>query len=322
MQLVRKMQVGFGSAMAILLVVGVVSYRSLLASRASDRQVGHTHEVLENLERLLVAIQDVESGYRTFVLMGDEQFLGTYRSGVLRAAQEEKTVHTLTADDPSQERRLAILAGLTEQKIQFGDALIRLRQTKGEETAVEQIRGGQGIRVMEEIRTFVRGMEDEERQLLSQRNAESERRSRQAKVILILGSALGLLIASGAGWTVQRGLASRARAEEATRGIEDRCRTLVESVRDYAIFMLNPEGQVVSWNAGAERYKGYKAEEIIGQNFSCFYLPEDIERAKPEEELRIATATGRVEDEGWRLRKDGSRFWAHVIIAALRDPSG
>jgi PAS domain S-box-containing protein len=322
MQLVRKMQVGFGSAMAILLVVGVVSYRSLLASRASDRQVGHTHEVLENLERLLVAIQDVESGYRTFVLMGDEQFLGTYRSGVLRAAQEEKTVHTLTADDPSQERRLAILAGLTEQKIQFGDALIRLRQTKGEETAVEQIRGGQGIRVMEEIRTFVRGMEDEERQLLSQRNAESERRSRQAKVILILGSALGLLIASGAGWTVQRGLASRARAEEATRGIEDRFRTLVESVRDYAIFMLNPEGQVVSWNAGAERYKGYKAEEIIGQNFSCFYLPEDIERAKPEEELRIATATGRVEDEGWRLRKDGSRFWAHVIIAALRDPSG
>src|SRR5580704_7952915 len=98
MQLVRKMQFGFGSAMAILLVVGVVSYRSLLASRASNRQVGHTHEVLENLERLLYAIQDVETGYRTYVLMGDEQYLETYRSGVLRVAQEEKTIHILTAD--------------------------------------------------------------------------------------------------------------------------------------------------------------------------------------------------------------------------------
>src|SRR6202023_270721 len=104
-------------------------YRSLLASRASDRQVGHTHEVLENLERLLYAVQDVETGYRTYVLMGDERFLETYRSGVLRAAQEEQTIHTLTADNPSQERQLATLAGLTEQKIQFGDALIRLRRT-------------------------------------------------------------------------------------------------------------------------------------------------------------------------------------------------
>jgi PAS domain S-box-containing protein len=322
MQLVRKMQVGFGSAIAILLVVGMVSYGSILASGASDRQVGHTHEILENLESLLHAMEDVETGHRTFVLMGDERFLETYRSGVLRAAQVEKTIRTLTADNPNEERRLATLASLTEQKIQIGDALIRLRQTKGEEVAIEQIRGGQGIRAMEEIRTAIRNMEDQEHQLVSQLDAESERRSRQARAILILGSALGLLIAAGAGWTIELGLASRARAEEATRGREDRYRTLVESIRDYAIFMLDPEGRVVSWNAGAERYKGYRAEEIIGQNFSRFYTPEAVERAKPEEVLRMAAATGRFEDEGWRLRKDGSRFWAHVIIAALRDPSG
>jgi PAS domain S-box-containing protein len=99
-------------------------------------------------------------------------------------------------------------------------------------------------------------------------------------------------------------------------------RLLVESVQDYAIFMLDSEGHVATWNIGAERIKGYRASEIIGQHFSRFYPQEDIRSGKPQEELRVASAEGRFEDEGWRLRKDGSRFWANVVITALRDPSG
>ena len=97
---------------------------------------------------------------------------------------------------------------------------------------------------------------------------------------------------------------------------------LVESVRDYAIFALDAEGIVRSWNAGAQRFKGYEAHEIIGRHFSTFYPPEDIAADKPGWELRVATAEGRVEDQGWRLRKDGTRFWANVVITALRDPQG
>ncbi len=97
---------------------------------------------------------------------------------------------------------------------------------------------------------------------------------------------------------------------------------LVESVTDYAILMLDPEGRVVSWNAGAERIKGYRASEIVGQHFSRFYPPEDVERHKPEYQLEKAAADGRLEDEGWRVRKDGSTFWANVVITALRDESG
>lgn len=97
---------------------------------------------------------------------------------------------------------------------------------------------------------------------------------------------------------------------------------LVESVADYAIFMLDGSGHVTSWNLGAERIKGYQAREIIGQHFSRFYLPEDVASGKPESVLREATTAGRFEDEGWRLRKDGSRFWANVVVTALRDPSG
>ena len=99
-------------------------------------------------------------------------------------------------------------------------------------------------------------------------------------------------------------------------------RLLVENVRDYGIFMLDPTGVIVSWNAGAERIKGYAADEIIGRHFSTFYPAEDNENGKPAYELREAAAVGRFEDEGWRLRKDGTRFWANVIITALRDETG
>ena len=99
-------------------------------------------------------------------------------------------------------------------------------------------------------------------------------------------------------------------------------RLLVDTVRDYGIFMLDPAGHVISWNAGAEAIKGYRAQEILGRHFSTFYTSEDIARGFPDHELVVAAQTGRYEDEGWRVKKDGSRFWANVIITALRDIHG
>jgi len=101
---------------------------------------------------------------------------------------------------------------------------------------------------------------------------------------------------------------------------EEQFRRLVESVGDYAIFMLDPNGIVSTWNLGAERIKGYKADEIIGQHFSRFYGEEDVRAGLCERELEVATRVGRFEDEGWRIRKDGSRFWANVVISAIRHP--
>jgi PAS domain S-box-containing protein len=110
--------------------------------------------------------------------------------------------------------------------------------------------------------------------------------------------------------------------EVALRQSEERFRHLVEAVRDYAIFMLDPEGRIITWNQGAERIKGYSASEIIGQHFSRFYPEEDLQAEKPRNELEIAVRDGRVEDEGWRVRKDGSKFWATVVITAIRDDAG
>jgi PAS domain S-box-containing protein len=112
------------------------------------------------------------------------------------------------------------------------------------------------------------------------------------------------------------------RAQKELHHSEEQFRLLVDGVKDYAIFMLDPAGNVVSWNTGAEQIKGYRADEILGHHFSRFYTPEDIESEKPERELESAAKDGRYEEEGWRLRKDGSRFWASVVITALRDESG
>src|SRR5579862_5919880 len=99
----------------------------------------------------------------------------------------------------------------------------------------------------------------------------------------------------------------------------DQFRLMVEGVLDYGIFMLDTEGHIATWNAGAERIKGYQESDIIGKHFSIFYPEGDVRSGKPEWDLDVARQQGRFEDEGWRLRKDGSKFWANVIITAIRD---
>ncbi|HKZ72682.1 MAG TPA: PAS domain S-box protein [Steroidobacteraceae bacterium] len=121
---------------------------------------------------------------------------------------------------------------------------------------------------------------------------------------------------------VTRDLTEQRRQQEALRISEERFRSLIEGVRDYAIFTLDPQGFITSWNAGARHIKGYEPHEIIGSHFSRFYTPEAIQRRWPDHELSVATMQGRFEDEGWRVRKDGSRFWANIVMTALRDAAG
>jgi PAS domain S-box-containing protein len=320
--LVRKIQFGFSAVLAVLLVVGSVAYRDLLASAHSERWVQHTHEVLEHLATLQSAIPNIETGYRGRALTGAETFSQSSRASLALVEHEEMTLRALTVDNPGQQRRLATLAALMEQTIRLDETLVRLRQAGGPKAAAELIQTGQGERILQQSRAVVSDMQVEERGLLLQRGADAERRRRQTQAALIFGSVAGLLIATLAAWRVQREFSRRGRAERASLESEERFRVVLAGVQDYAIFTLDPHGTVISWNTGAERIKGYKAAEIIGQNFSCFYPQEDIDQGIPQEALRTAAANGKSATECWRVRKDGSRFWASLLITAARDASG
>lgn len=165
-------------------------------------------------------------------------------------------------------------------------------------------------------------------------NTFGARRVQGAFIILADGSPLKMAATIAAGsvialaflaWAVlrmQTEMKLRGEAEAALVENEQKLSSMVENVKDHAIFMLDPEGRVTTWNTGAERVKRYRAKEIIGQHFSQFYTKEDLASGKPEKELKMAAAKGQIEDEGWRLRKDGSRFWADVVITANRDDAG
>ena len=122
--------------------------------------------------------------------------------------------------------------------------------------------------------------------------------------------------------SIVRDVTEQHEAQELVRHKDLQLRSLIDSVRDYAIYLLDKDGHITTWNPGAERIKYYSPEEIIGKHFSRFFTHEDVERGRPAELLRLAALRGRIEEEGWRVRKDGSRFWANVVITAIRDNTG
>jgi PAS domain S-box-containing protein len=315
--LVKGMRLGLTAIVAILFLIGVVEYRGLITSTAAARWAQHTNEVLEHLINLRSATEDIERGYREFALSGDSTYLRTADTSMLLAARERQAVGALTIDNPRPQARIRIVGELTQQIIQRDKTpgAVRAATGRGRDTT------SAGDFLLDQFRAVALDMENEERGLLAVRNADSERQFRQSKLALSFGSALALLIAAVAGWLVPRAYAARQRTQTALLTSEERMRVLIDGVQDYAIFMLDSQGTVVTWNAGAERMKGYKSEEIIGENFSRFHTQSDVIQGKPQEELKIAAATGRSTSEHLRVRKDGSQFWARLVLTAARDKS-
>jgi PAS domain S-box-containing protein len=200
---------------------------------------------------------------------------------------------------------------------------------------------------MDAVRITVEKMEGAEKGLLALRTQRARAAQQSSIVVIALGALLGVIFLSIAGITVSREISVSARARDQIKalnaGLEERVdqrtaalkdseakliaseeisRSLLDGIRDYAVYMLDCEGRVVSWNSGAARISGYQAEEIIGKHFSCFYSRSDLDRNLPWETLQHAEATGHFEGQGWRVRKDGSGFWANVVISTLHDENG
>ena len=311
----------FVLAISILIFVGVASYRSEVASSESIHWVRHSHEVLERLQSLLSDMRGMESSTRGFALTGKEAYLASYRDDSRSAVQDEATVRRLTVDNAVQQRELPGLEDQMAQTTKLADAVILLRRRGGLEAAAEAVDVDSDQLSMIGVQDIIHRMRDEDSRLLAERNSDAKTHLERTKRILISCTGLGLLMAIAVGWSVQRDSSGR----ELTRALwdsEEKYRLLLDGVQDYCIFMMDPHGQILSWNAGAERIKGYSAAEIIGQNFSCFFPAADVRRGRPAEVLRMTAASGRHEEQGMRVRKDGSRFLASITFTALRDPAG
>ena len=317
----RKVRLAFGFAMLTLLLMGLVSYRWMVVSDDSDRWVRHTHEVMENIQDLALAMESIESETRGFVLTGMESDLAAYRTNVARVARDQAAIRALTADNPVQQIHFPDLEVLAGERIQRADMLISLRRTLGFEAAKAAIDNSPDERDTE-FQALVGKLLDEETRLRELRIAKTDRYLAQTKTILFFGTLLGILIAGLAARSAVRDSAKRESAEELLQQSEEKYRMLLDCVDDYAIFMLDPRGQVISWSASAQRMNGFSSEEIIGHSFSCFFPPEDVKRGRPEEVLRLTATNGRYEEYGIIVRRDRSQFLAALTFIALRDPSG
>jgi diguanylate cyclase (GGDEF)-like protein len=217
--LVLKVQIAFGAVMAALLTVGIIAYRSVLASSDSAQWAQHTNEVLEHLANLRLRIENVENGYRDFALSGADAFLERSRANASLADNEQRALRALTADNPHQQRRLNDVADLLQRMVRRDDAIEKLRRTPAAEDAASLIRSGQDASLLTAFRVTARDMEAEEQQLLLERRSAAADRYREARVALIAGSVLALLIAVVSGWQVARDRTERRAAEDRLKGL-------------------------------------------------------------------------------------------------------
>ena len=252
----RLIQLAFGSAAAVLLVVGGLAYRSVDVSSKSSGWVQHTREVLENLQDLQFAMEELASSIRGYSLTGDDRYLEPYRAAQLDLVKYTAIVRGLTSDNPQQQPRINILEKLAAERIQRAEVLIALRKARGGEAAAEATRTGPGLQITTDYLALIGQMEDAERRLLAQRNADTARSVNATKIILILGTILGLSITAAAGWIVQRGNELREIAERGLRESERKYRMLVQGVKDYAILMLGPGGEISQLRSGRGTHDG------------------------------------------------------------------
>ena len=320
----RKIQLTFGIAIAMLLAVGMISYRGMAVSDQSDRRVRHTHEVLENLQDLDGAMETVESSYRGFVITGEENSLQAYRAAIARSEQAQANIRDLTVDNSVQQLRIRNLMNLADRRMQYAETVTSLRRTKGMNAAADFVREGSGEQIMDQFQELIRSMQDEELRLLVIRNTDASRRSRQFKFVLLFGTVLGLLLAMAAGWSAQRKNFESEFAEEVHKASGAKYRGLLEAAPD-AMVVVNHRGEIVLLNLQAEKQFGYHRHELVGQKVKNIIPEAFAERLVADGTRSAAEALAQQIGTGIELiarRKDGTEFPIELMLSPLESAEG
>jgi PAS domain S-box-containing protein len=325
-----KMRALFLSVIALLFLCAITTYLTFFYFRDGERWVSHTQEVRGAVGDTEATLAGAARARMAFLMSGSPNDFSDYQAASSRSIEELKKLQQLIHDNPIQRAKCAQLeANMRDRWRVWNEAVVAKQQGHPVNLAAVLPQNvelaAKGAAVADDIRA-------EESRLLAQRTQVAHQRFMFASYAVVLSFTFALFVLGFYYRLLNRELRVRQLAEHSARDAyarevilrqeEQRFRLFIEAVKDYAIFMLDAQGHVSSWNEGAARLKRYAASEILGRHFSCFYSSEDDQDGKPARELEAATRDGRVEDEGWRLRKDGSRFWANVTVTAIRDSTG
>ncbi len=348
-RLKRRVTIAVSIASLLTALLGLLSWQmSRLTAEESDRIV-HTYQASRRLQLALRHADDVETGVRGFALTGVDQFLEPYETGKEDLGRDFEQLPSLITDTPVQQQRLMTLKAEAENRMQAAASVIAERRATGKAPGVAEFLNGKHI--MDAMRVTVHEMDVEERRLLDERSKRSQRRRHLTSTAIGFGSFLGVVFLMVAGIVIRRGIFVVARAERQVRALnadleyrvqqrtaafeaevlarrateaklsssEESLRMLLDGISDYAIYRLDVNGCVASWNSGAARITGYTTEEILGQHVSIFYPTIGEYERHAQESLGKAALTGRSEEEALRVRKDGSTFWANAVTTSLYD---
>ncbi|HUL56861.1 MAG TPA: CHASE3 domain-containing protein, partial [Usitatibacter sp.] len=290
---------------------------------ASEREVeatawvNHTHEARASIARARADLLQAQAAQGGYVLAGRPEDLELYEGSAAALEGELGHLRNLITDNPSQRSRLDEVERDVRVRMARSREVVNARRTQGLEAAQRMIASGASGDSGVDPQALLATMDAEEQRLLRTRTREESKTLAWVRIVTATVAGL-LLVALAVLYRMDR---RRRVAYDAMLRSERRFHQMTQSIRDYAILMLDPEGRVASWNAGAEIIKGWREDEIVGQHFSRFYPPE-VDRATIDAGLEAAATEGRFEEEGWRVRKDGSRFWAGVLITSLRNEAG
>lgn len=302
--------------------IGLITHATLSELDETTQWQRRAYKTTEAAQTLLGSLTDTQRGLRGYVLSGRADALDLYEKSVSDIPSELATLTRLLEEDGLGPDISLKLRSSISVVLAYSHGLLLARNQSGLEGAARMEMSGTGLRSMDQARATLQDItglarDDQERRI---RAATQNLTTTRWLVGIGAFMALGLLLLAN----VMAGRQARLR-HSATRNLqlsEQRFRYLVDGVKDYALLMMDSSGTVLSWNTGAQRMYGYSSEEIIGRSFSCFYPANACEAHHPERELRIAARDNRYEEEGQRVRQDGSRFLAHAVISAIRDEDG
>ncbi len=347
--------------LVVLLLALVAVHISSRAEERAEADVRLAVAIQRDIHEVHALLAEAASGVRGYLLSGEVRFLEPYREAEAKMPATLSRLDGQIRD-PDVRRRFEKIRELTVRKRQGLAGLLVVVDGARSDPARLQAELTANKVVLDSLREEIGAIQAREATLLNERLQRADRVRERSLLLIALCGLIGVLGSLVAVYLFSTGIVRRVKSlemnagrlergellapplpehdelgslarkmdeagrllrarESALKESEERFRLVVEGVRDYGIFALDPTGKVVSWNNGAERIKGWTADEILGQGFSAFYPPE-TRAVLPQVMLERATQDGRTEDEGWRLRKDGSRFWANVVITALRDDAG